>query len=130
MANDNSFDIDSINEEEVIKNLLTFTDEEFIKIYKSKSITPLKNIDNVLAKVLKACRKRANMTQDELSCLLDISRSAISKYERNNKIVKADFLYQLCEITNSRDAFVALVHGQEGVNWLIQRFKKAGVWED
>ncbi|OBZ11442.1 hypothetical protein A7975_17925 [Bacillus sp. FJAT-26390] len=82
-----------------------------------------------MPKIIKACRKRANSSQESLASKLDCSRSDISKYENNFKSMKIDRFQRLCEVTNSKDAFMALLSGQEGLNWLIKRFEADGLWE-
>lgn len=70
--------------------------------------------------VLRATRKAAGLSQEQIAPMVNISRSTISKLERNDMVIKADDLLRWLQVIRSRiqvtnttpiEAGVALVNG-------------------
>lgn len=68
-----------------------------------------------LGAILKACRKRANLSQEKLAELLHMSRSCISKIENDEKAVTARVLLDWVTVTNAREVLIAYLCGVDGI---------------
>lgn len=68
--------------------------------------------------VLRRMRKGADMSQEEISMELHISRSTISKLETNQMELKAVDLINWCNITNSQEILAAFIIGMDSINIL------------
>ncbi|MGG1444960.1 helix-turn-helix transcriptional regulator [Brevibacillus laterosporus] len=90
--------------------------------------TSISDIEKYIGSIMAACRIRAGLSQEKLAELLFISRSSISKLENNNLTPKMDLLMEWSEVTNSKDAVVAMICGKKGVEWLIAKLKEEGYW--
>jgi transcriptional regulator with XRE-family HTH domain len=77
-----------------------------------------------------ACRKRAGLSQEQLSELLFCARSNISKIEKNHRAPKMDFMMFWDDATNSRDALVAFFSGEEAIRLLINKLQEEGHWQE
>lgn len=75
-----------------------------------------------------ACRKREGLSQEQLAEMLFCARSGISKVESNTTTLKADFLFSWAKATNSTDAVVSFICGEEGIRWMIDKLKSEGHW--
>jgi transcriptional regulator with XRE-family HTH domain len=61
--------------------------------------------------VLKTCRERAGLTQEQLAELLHRSRSCISKLETDKKTLDAATLIKWGDVTAAKDVVIALIYG-------------------
>jgi transcriptional regulator with XRE-family HTH domain len=68
--------------------------------------------------ILKACRDRIGMSQEELALRLHRSRSAVSKLENDQQELDVKTLSQWAEITGAREVVVAFVCGMDGLTIL------------
>lgn len=68
--------------------------------------------------ILIACRERAGFTQEKLAELLNLSRSCVSKFERNKKILDMNTLMQWADATNAREVVVAYMYGVDGISMI------------
>ena len=84
---------------------------------------------------LKNLRNEKNLTQKELSDLLHVSRSNISKYEQDSQFPDLSTLHQICDIFNvSMDYLLCKADYRnvdelidETAEQLIHAFEKAGI---
>ena len=84
---------------------------------------------------LKNLRIEKNLTQKELSDLLHVSRSNISKYEQDSQFPDLRTLHQICDIFNvSMDYILCKANYRnvdelidETAEQLIRAFEKAGI---
>lgn len=65
--------------------------------------------------ILKACRERAGLNQEELAFQLNMSQSDISKYENNFKEPSISTLQQWINQTQTQEVMVAFLCGVDGV---------------
>lgn len=88
------------------------------------------NVWEYFGPVMAACRKRAGLSQEKLGELLYCTHSTISKAESNTSKPKMDFVLSWADATNSKDALVAFVYGEDGVRSLINKLKEDGYWPE
>ncbi|KON86585.1 XRE family transcriptional regulator [Sporosarcina globispora] len=65
--------------------------------------------------VLKACRERAGLTQEEIAEKLHRSRSCISKIESDRKTLDVSTLIRWADATSAKDVACAIVTGVDPV---------------
>lgn len=70
--------------------------------------------------VLKACRERAGLTQEEIAEKLHRSRSCISKFETDKKTLDVATLIKWADVTSAKDVACAIVTGVDPVMILQQ----------
>ncbi|MEK3882385.1 helix-turn-helix transcriptional regulator [Paenibacillus sp. PL2-23] len=80
-----------------------------------------------LGAVLHACRERAGYSQEKLAELLNLSRSCISKYEKNHKPVHAETLFRWADVTNAREVVVAYLYGLDGLSMIQSVLQVTGM---
>lgn len=73
-----------------------------------------------LGGVLKVCRERAGLSQEELAHKLNRTQACISKYENDRKIPDVYTLGHWLQITNSPEVLVAFLYGIDGVTMINQ----------
>lgn len=66
-----------------------------------------------LGLVLKKCRLRAKMTQEELAEKLHLARSAVSKIENGKQALEANLMIDWVKATRSAEVAVALIFGTD-----------------
>ncbi|MBY0157304.1 helix-turn-helix domain-containing protein [Cytobacillus oceanisediminis] len=71
--------------------------------------------------VLKACRERAGLTQEEIAEKLHRSRSCISKFESDKKTLDVTTLIRWTDVTSAKDVACAIVTGMDPV-MILQQF--------
>ncbi|MFJ5671222.1 helix-turn-helix domain-containing protein [Bacillus safensis] len=64
-----------------------------------------------LGVVLRQARKRAGMSQEKLAELLSRSRSCISKFENDQKMLDVPTYVRWMEATNAKEAMIATLCG-------------------
>lgn len=77
--------------------------------------------------VIQACRKRAGLSQEKLAELMNRSKSCISKYEQNHKVMDMHTLFRFVDITKSQDALMAMASGMDVTAILQQVFQITGL---
>lgn len=65
--------------------------------------------------ILKACRERAGLNQEELAFQLNMSQSDVSKYENNFREPSISTLQQWINQTQTQEVMVAFLCGVDGV---------------
>lgn len=65
-------------------------------------------IQNYYAPIMAGCRRRAELTQEQLAEKFDCATNKIEKIETNRAVVKIVFLIKWSKIINSKDALTAL----------------------
>lgn len=68
-----------------------------------------------LGGVLKACRQKAGLSQEELADKLYINQSDVSKYENDVKEAPASILQAWMVNTQSAEVMVAFLYGIDGL---------------
>jgi len=66
--------------------------------------------------ILKACRARARLSQEELAHLLHINQSDVSKYENGTKEPSISILQSWTQNTQTQEVMVAFLCGVDGLN--------------
>ncbi|RXZ84620.1 XRE family transcriptional regulator [Paenibacillaceae bacterium] len=66
--------------------------------------------------ILEACREKAGLTQEKMAELLHRTQSCISRLESNKKTLDLQTAVKWGEVTNAREAIVALLYGMDGVS--------------
>lgn len=72
--------------------------------------------------ILKSCRERAGLTQEQLAELLHRSRSCISKIESDKKTLDAATLIRWGDVTSAKEVVCAIVYGIDP-NVIIQNMQ-------
>lgn len=65
--------------------------------------------------ILKAIRIKAGLSQEDLAALLNRSRSCISKFESNKKVVDMTTFMKWIDVTKSQEIAVAMLYGADGL---------------
>ena len=76
--------------------------------------------------ILKACRTRAGLSQEELASKLYINQSDISKYENDTKEPTISTLHAWVTNTQSQEVMVAFLCGFDGIG-ILQKIIDSGV---
>ena len=76
--------------------------------------------------ILKACRIRAELSQEELADKLYINQSDVSKYENDTKEPTISILHSWITNTQSQEVMVAFICGIDGLE-IMQKFIDAGL---
>ena len=66
-------------------------------------------------KLVRTCRKRAQLSQEAFADLMHTTQSTISRIEKNLIAVEARFLMKTAKITNSEDVVISTVFSMEAV---------------
>jgi Predicted transcriptional regulators len=80
-----------------------------------------------LGAVLHACRERAGLSQEKLAEMLNRSRSCISKFEKNRKLIDAETLFKWADVTNAREVVVAYLYGLDGISMIQSVLQVTGM---
>lgn len=70
--------------------------------------------------ILKACREREGLSQEELAHALHIQQADVSRLENNRKEPSISLFQNWATVTNSQDVLVAFICGIDGINILTQ----------
>lgn len=68
--------------------------------------------------ILKACRTRADLSQEELAHKLHINQSDISKYESGTKEPTISIFQSWMTNTQAQEVMVAFIYGMDGISIL------------
>lgn len=66
--------------------------------------------------LLKACRERAGMNQEELADKLYMSQSTISKYETDRKKIDIPTFVEWLKVTQAQELGIAFLFGMDGIS--------------
>jgi len=75
-----------------------------------------------LGLVLRKCRLRAKMTQEQLAEKLHLARSSISKLENGKQVLEAQTMITWIQTTGATEIFVALISGVDMVSIMNMLF--------
>ncbi|TKI63190.1 helix-turn-helix transcriptional regulator [Lysinibacillus mangiferihumi] len=70
--------------------------------------------------ILKALRVKANLTQEQIAEKLNRSRSCISKYEKEVKVIDMPTFMQWIQITDGQVAAAAMMFGMDALSIINQ----------
>lgn len=73
-----------------------------------------------LGALLKACRERAELSQEELAHRMNRTQACISKFEHDHKVPDAITLKNWGQYTNCPEVIVAFLYGMDGITILQQ----------
>lgn len=76
--------------------------------------------------ILKACRTRAGLNQEELAHRLHVNQSDISKYENDTKEPTLSILHSWITNTQSQEVMVAFICGIDGLE-VMQKLIDTGL---
>lgn len=76
--------------------------------------------------ILKACRVRAGLSQEELADRLYINQSDVSKFENGTKEPPISLFQQWINQTQAQEVMVAYILGMDGLN-ILQNIIESGV---
>ncbi|WP_226374280.1 helix-turn-helix domain-containing protein [Virgibacillus alimentarius] len=76
--------------------------------------------------ILKACRTRSGLSQEELAHKLFINQSDVSKYENGTKEPSISMVQAWTSNTNTQEVLVAFMCGVDGIS-IMQNILDAGV---
>lgn len=68
--------------------------------------------------ILRACRDRIGLSQEEMALKLHTSRSAVSKLENDQQELSVRTLAQWVEVTGAKEVMVAFLCGMDGLGIL------------
>jgi transcriptional regulator with XRE-family HTH domain len=77
--------------------------------------------------ILRACRDRIGMSQEDMALKLNRSRSAISKLETDQQELDVRTLAQWADITNAKEVLVAFICGMDGMTIMQSIMQMTGV---
>lgn len=70
--------------------------------------------------ILKACRERVGLSQEELADQLHIQQADVSRLENNRKEPSISLFQSWATVTNSQDVLVAFICGIDGMSILTE----------
>ena len=70
--------------------------------------------------ILKACRTRAGLSQEELAYQLHINQSDVSKYENDTKEPSISMFRQWATQTQTQEVLIAFILGIDGIGMMQQ----------
>jgi transcriptional regulator with XRE-family HTH domain len=70
--------------------------------------------------ILKACRERAGFSQEEMAFRMNVTQSAISKYEKDKRSMDIQTFKRWFQETSTQEVAVAFLYGMDGVSILQQ----------
>ena len=70
--------------------------------------------------ILKACRERKGLSQEELAHALHIQQADVSRLENNRKEPSISLFQNWATVTGSQDVLVAFICGIDGISILTQ----------
>lgn len=73
-----------------------------------------------LGTLMKACRERANLSQEELAHRMNRTQACISKFEHDHKVPDANTFAEWFRLTNSPEVAIAFLYGMDGLTILHQ----------
>lgn len=76
--------------------------------------------------ILKACRDRARLSQEELAHLLHINQSDVSKYENGTKEPSISIFQAWTQNTQAQEVMVAFFCGVDGISMMQNILNVAG----
>ena len=76
--------------------------------------------------ILKACRTRAGLSQEELAHRLFINQSDVSKYENDTKEPTISMFYAWTQQTQAHEVLVAFLCGVDGLE-ILQKIIDMGI---
>ncbi|MDQ6418700.1 helix-turn-helix transcriptional regulator [Paenibacillus sp. LHD-117] len=79
-----------------------------------------------IGELLLACRVKAGLSQEMLAERLNISRSCVSKYERNRNSPDIYIILQWAEVTNTREVIVAYLFGVDSISLIHNVMQSIG----
>lgn len=77
--------------------------------------------------ILRACRERIGLSQEDLADKLFISRSAVSKFETDKQEITLRQTMQWLEATNARDLIISFFCGVDGLSIMQTIMQVTGV---
>ena len=80
-----------------------------------------------LGQVLRACRKKAGLSQEKLAELLHMSRSCISKIETGAKEATAKVMIDWVRVTQTQEVLIAYLFGMDGISIIQNILQMSGV---
>lgn len=72
--------------------------------------------------ILKACRQKSGLSQEELADSLYINQSDISKYENDTREPSVNMFQQWMANTQTQEVAIAFIYGIDGINILQSLF--------
>lgn len=66
-------------------------------------------------RLIKACRKKAGLSQEAFADLMHTTQSTISRIEKNLIAVEARFLTRAAKITNSEDVVISAMFSTDAI---------------
>lgn len=73
-----------------------------------------------LGTVMKACRERADFSQEELAHRMNRTQACISKFENDHKVPDANTFMEWFRLTNTPEVAIAFLYGMDGLTILQQ----------
>lgn len=80
-----------------------------------------------LGTLMKACRERAKLSQEELAYQMNRTQACISKYENDHKVPDANTFAEWFRQTNSPEVAIAFLYGVDGLTILQQLLPIVGM---
>lgn len=77
--------------------------------------------------ILRACRERIGLSQEEMAEKLFVSRSAVSKIETDKQEVTLRQVAHWLEATNAREVMVSFLCGMDGLSIMQSILQISGV---
>ncbi|WP_144940173.1 helix-turn-helix domain-containing protein [Paenibacillus sp. 32O-W] len=66
--------------------------------------------------IMRACRERAGLSQEEMAAHLHRTQSCISKLEQDHKVPDMPTMMAWMEVTGAREVLIAFLYGMDGLS--------------
>ncbi len=73
--------------------------------------------------ILKACRTRAGMSQEDIANALYINQSDVSKYENDTKEPSISMFKEWATVTQTQEVLIAFIFGVDGIGMMQSVFE-------
>ncbi|MGF6354021.1 transcriptional regulator with XRE-family HTH domain [Paenibacillus sp. 4624] len=70
--------------------------------------------------IMRACREKAGLTQEQLADKLNRTQACVSKFEKDHKVPDMNTMLNWAEVTGAREVIVTFLYGMDGIG-MIQR---------
>lgn len=77
--------------------------------------------------ILRACRDRVGMSQEDMALRLHTSRSAVSKLENDQQEITLRTVIQWIEVTGTKEVLVSFLCGMDGLSIMQSVLQISGV---
>lgn len=77
-------------------------------------------MDLDFGKLIRTCRKRAKLSQEDFADLMHTTQSTVSRIEKNLVTIEASFLFRAARVTNAEDILISAAFSIDAILQVAQ----------